>query len=843
MAQSPLPRLEVPVAQSNEGTSFFAGSSNFQIGNQVNNINNITIVNHDQKSAFDTLNEKLNPLTQATHNRNLQISPPDSQCLPGTREKIIQQIKAWADSGILLKGVPSHVLWLYGYVGCGKSAIAQTIADKFDKKRRLAASFFFFRGMGDRSRGARFSATIASQLAKNIPATIPLIDIARVSWGNDLDNASVATQFEQLFLQPFHAALRSPGRLAQSILSGPYLTVIDGLDECEDQEDVAKLIEKIIGFFKDKPRSPLRFFISSRVEQHIGSRLRVEGSNVEEMDLAAETSEEDITFVVDETFRIASRNDRVIEAYGDWPTQEERRQLVKNADRSFIIISTLLKFILHTTGDGRTPLDRLPLALDFKNGLDDLYAEILSRSKDIIHFYDVVSTIALVKEPLSPIELGRLLRVKDWDVMKVLVDLCAIIHLPAKNELPVTLFHSSLREFLCTESRSAPHFFASPSHHKLIALRCFERMLGPIKENLASYAKRYFHHHWESNVAFRSDDPRCLREDLRECIAHFQGEFSPFPPSVVHISILTFALLDPYWVTTISPRHRKLTVGQLATRFAGKTRSRPEITVLGDVLNGLEHLLSALSKLESTSPPEELLSALHELESTSEATTIPSRPSLLSQHTLLVENCLSHLFTFDKDSRMPISFLPDSNRPPSSRVPLSMKQPGDLDVSDYSFWALSLHLANAIKHDPGLARARLASHRKYSTSTGVKEPVPPFEYLVAQHRYYDAEQTGGHLQRFKASFELATSALERVLETESLGSLPSSSRWGFHNVVGESNYWAYGCFENDTSILNMWMGFGNLAQCFIALQEGTHSRETCTLHQLYDTARREGGSI
>ncbi|TEB09417.1 hypothetical protein FA13DRAFT_1107779 [Coprinellus micaceus] len=45
-----------------------------------------------------------------------------------------------------------HILWIYGYAGCGKSAISQAVAEQLAQDGRLAASFFFFRGSGDRSR-------------------------------------------------------------------------------------------------------------------------------------------------------------------------------------------------------------------------------------------------------------------------------------------------------------------------------------------------------------------------------------------------------------------------------------------------------------------------------------------------------------------------------------------------------------------------------------------------------------------------------------------------------------------------------------------------------------------
>ncbi|TEB25263.1 hypothetical protein FA13DRAFT_1589188, partial [Coprinellus micaceus] len=65
-------------------------------------------------------------------------------CFPGTRKKVIKKIHSWIDSSLLLNN--PHIMWIYGYAGCGKSAIAQVIAEYMSDQKRLAASFFFFRG-------------------------------------------------------------------------------------------------------------------------------------------------------------------------------------------------------------------------------------------------------------------------------------------------------------------------------------------------------------------------------------------------------------------------------------------------------------------------------------------------------------------------------------------------------------------------------------------------------------------------------------------------------------------------------------------------------------------------
>ena len=75
----------------------------------------------------------LNPILDASHTQNLRISPPNSACFPGTRLGVTQNIHTWADSSLIFGDHP-HILWIYGYAGCGKSAIAQEMATYFARK-------------------------------------------------------------------------------------------------------------------------------------------------------------------------------------------------------------------------------------------------------------------------------------------------------------------------------------------------------------------------------------------------------------------------------------------------------------------------------------------------------------------------------------------------------------------------------------------------------------------------------------------------------------------------------------------------------------------------------------
>jgi hypothetical protein len=117
-------------------------------------------------------------------------------------------------------------------------------------------------------------------------------------------------------------------------------------------------------------------------------------------------------------------------------------------------------------------MDRLPLTLTMDPGLDTLYAKTLSRSQHLPHFPDVISTMAFLVEPLPIVGIAELLGIESFEVVRVLVNLQAIIHVPGTDDLPVTMCHTSLRDFLTTENRSGC-FFTPPSYHLYLLYRCF----------------------------------------------------------------------------------------------------------------------------------------------------------------------------------------------------------------------------------------------------------------------------------------------------------------------------------------------------------------------------------
>ncbi|KAJ2936948.1 hypothetical protein H1R20_g137, partial [Candolleomyces eurysporus] len=508
----------------------FPGSQNVHVGHMVNYQVNGSLVGAEQRTLFDILQ----PITDASHTRNRKRSPPDSACFPGTRLQVVKNVNNWARSDITTVSEP-HMRWMNGYVGSGKSSISQEVCETSKREDRPVVSFFFFRNAGDRSKIWRLPTTLASQMAAAVPQTEPFIREA-VQRNPALlsppgEGVSLQDRMECLVYEPFKALVLRKKRVC-AMTQGPLLMVLDGLDECDDKDEVKELIDGMLVFFNGNPLIPLRVFITSRVEEHIQSRLNVPAVILD--NLVDHCSDDDIATFLHILFEDECRRNSVIRAYvrqhGEWPTQSDRRKLVKHIGGSFIFASAMFKFIMVMTTEANgppTPMDRLPLALEMDPGLDGLYGQTLARSKHLPHFSPIISTIALLSTPLSTSAIAELLGIHIYEVVNVLVNLQAIIQVPGTDDIPVTLCHTSLRDFLTTQSRSGD-FFAHPSHHVHLFLRCLKCKLKYLRQDpglfvfsgkqipaVADYADRHLYNH--SNGGWGCFKPSEYSSSLHLC--------------------------------------------------------------------------------------------------------------------------------------------------------------------------------------------------------------------------------------------------------------------------------------------------------------------------------------
>ncbi|KAI2884669.1 hypothetical protein CBS63078_11313 [Aspergillus niger] len=191
------------------------------------------------------------PITSGAAFDSYTTNQDDSQCLPGTRADLLEQIEKWVRSPD-----ESCFFWLQGMAGTGKSTIARTLASSFKAHGSTVVSFFFKRGEQDRGNARGFFATISKQLAVGLPDLSPGIREA-ISSDPDITAKSLKKQFDTLIFQPLVD-------LGEKAPRTPLIMVIDALDECEVDNDIRDILQ-ILPLVQELPIR-FRILLTSRPE-------------------------------------------------------------------------------------------------------------------------------------------------------------------------------------------------------------------------------------------------------------------------------------------------------------------------------------------------------------------------------------------------------------------------------------------------------------------------------------------------------------------------------------------------------------------------------------------------
>ncbi|KIK02793.1 hypothetical protein K443DRAFT_5823 [Laccaria amethystina LaAM-08-1] len=385
------------------------------------------------------LSQLLRPVSNATYTR----SGPVAKCDPGTRVEVINMIRNW-----LNRRDKQSVCWLNGPAGYGKSALSQTIAERYANKGRLLGSFFFLRGAGDRSHIARLIPTLAHQISISVPVTKRLIGRALEEDCTMLDSsASIVHQFQRLIANPLSSPLNLFSFFAKS-----KILVIDGLDECDDKVQMAEFIEMLIDM-SQRDQLPCRIFLTSRVEEHIRKKFgdaRAQ-SVLYCIDLAAFDARPDIQLYFEQEFgHIYDQNLPIMRRIPQpWPSSQALSVLLDKAGSSFMFAATLVRLV----GEDSMPSKVLQEVLDSgSNGLDPLYKQVLSSASPTPAFHRVIGTIMILLTNQSIESLSLLLDIQAGEIVFELLKVQSIVKIPGDDNKPIMLYHTSLRDFLTTKS-------------------------------------------------------------------------------------------------------------------------------------------------------------------------------------------------------------------------------------------------------------------------------------------------------------------------------------------------------------------------------------------------------
>jgi hypothetical protein len=404
----------------------------------------------------------------------------NARCLRHTRTELLDQITKWANDKD-----SKPIFWLCGMAGTGKSTIARTIAESFASHGQLGASFFFKKGEGERGNASRFFTTMATDLVTHEPGMLPGIRKA-LNADSAISQRALKDQFEKLILQPL---------LGIKQARSPVLTrvvIIDGLDECEREQDI-RVILQLLAQTKDLRPAPLRILVTSRPELHIrlGFTDMPNGTyqNLVLHKVPRSTIEHDIRLFLEHELG-SVRKSRMLSA--NWPVAHQILALVQLAVPLFIYAATVCRYI---GTKGSNPEACLEKVLQYQKAtfsqLDRTYLPVLDQllieqeedeKEEWLHkFQDVVGSIVVLESPLSTSSLACLLRLPKEEVKCRLDSLHSVLSVPNSEDVPVGLLHLSFREFLIDPQKlgKSPFWVDEKNTHKKLASRCLELMSGP----------------------------------------------------------------------------------------------------------------------------------------------------------------------------------------------------------------------------------------------------------------------------------------------------------------------------------------------------------------------------
>ncbi|KAI0653827.1 hypothetical protein C8Q70DRAFT_1142852, partial [Cubamyces menziesii] len=441
------------------------------------------------------------------------------QCHENTRMEVLATLCSWLHpdhprlATLPAPVVPAlsdrSIVWLHALAGSGKSTIAMTVAGWWDKDELLGASYFCARD-GQRSNINCIFRTIAYQLAVRFPVFREHLTKILEAHPN-LWSSTPTRQLEKLIVEPLEA-VRSD---AKSVAPFPahVAVVIDALDECTDNNVVSTILKSLALYIGQL--SPLKFLITSRLEENITQGFLLQSLDENTHRLALHKIPEDLTKRDISLFlrsRLAAIGN-VFDLGASWPTPERLENLVDLSELLFVFAALAARYIEDEAE--RDPDGRLRSLLDAGNEaaakrgiststfpiLDALYIQVLGtaakRLGDALKapLKLVIGTIVLAEQPLSPATLNALLGLPTGTVRRVLPVFGAILTIPDRedNTTPIGIIHLSFPNFLVDPTRCTDQgFLVRPRiQHSHITFRCLSIMNLALKYNILGVASEH----------------------------------------------------------------------------------------------------------------------------------------------------------------------------------------------------------------------------------------------------------------------------------------------------------------------------------------------------------------
>ncbi|KXN87649.1 hypothetical protein AN958_08328 [Leucoagaricus sp. SymC.cos] len=379
--------------------------------------------------------------------------PP--KCNPETRHRLRSRIIEWGNTPN--PALNRRALWLSGPAGVGKSAVAQTVAEKFQEDRILGAAFFFSRP-NCRDDPDTLIPTLAYQLAVHHCGYRSII-AHQIADDPSILKKHRRAQFNALIIDPFRILLNDLTRQHPDIVLRPLFIVVDGLDECADRQAQREFVAMITDYTGVVDRYPLLWMICSREESHLKSAFA---------DTIVKPNRMQFKFS-----KMASlRSERGSERTGCHPIGHLALTKSVSPKRHQDILVGQMPSISWGLGG--------PGALNPLHALDLLYTEILSSVPviDFINVSRILGTMILYSSSsLTALTLANFLGFSQDAFYRSLQRLHSVVYVPSASEAdttPIRVYHASFSDYLKATSRSKNFALDESIVHQEAALRALQ---------------------------------------------------------------------------------------------------------------------------------------------------------------------------------------------------------------------------------------------------------------------------------------------------------------------------------------------------------------------------------
>ena len=412
-------------------------------------------------------------------------------CLEGTRKDLLQGIVDWVDD---YNG--ENFFWLNGMAGTGKSTISRTLAQHFQSRGILGASFFFKRGEQDCNSTQKFIPTIAHQLMRFLPVLKREILDACKDDNVSMFDSSLKRQFEALLLQPLQQIQLPDGQCPTIVI------ILDAVDECVDgNNNGLKEVLDLLPQLQSPGANTFkwRFFITGRpdpnVRESFGSLKRAQHQYREVRLQDVKGAKDDISiFIRTHLSQIRERkaqNQTIREEHMDpetWPEESTMEEIIEKANPLFIVASTICRFIgapkffavERTRTILQSPRSDDKLIGIYQTVLQQFVSDTAYEDRgDILQdFQQIVGSIILLHDPLPVTSLACLLGLREKRVRLRLDDLHSVFIVPDDQNIPIKMLHLSFRDILLDQHapNMADFRVDKTSRNYILAMRCIEVM-------------------------------------------------------------------------------------------------------------------------------------------------------------------------------------------------------------------------------------------------------------------------------------------------------------------------------------------------------------------------------